>query len=75
LERFNEARILSRVTESVAKPINCRIEPVLEIHEGVSWPELTSQLLPADNAPRAFQQQRKDLKWLTLESDLRSIPV
>jgi hypothetical protein len=40
---------------------------VIEINEGVGWPDLVPQLIPRDDLARTFQQDSENLEWLILQ--------
>jgi hypothetical protein len=40
---------------------------MIEIDEGVRWPELAAQFLSCNQFSRSFKQRRQQLKWLFLE--------
>jgi len=40
---------------------------VIEVNEGVCWPEFVAQLFSSNHFSRPFKQRRQHLKWLLLE--------
>jgi hypothetical protein len=46
---------------------------VVEIHEGVGWPQLLAQLFARDHLAGALEQQGQHLKGLLLQAQLRTI--
>ena len=63
--RLDEARVLGRVAERIPNLINCFVEAVIKINNRPR-PEPASQLLPAHQFSRFFQQHRENLEGLLL---------
>ena len=64
---FHEAGTLSRVAEGLADFVDDFVEPVVEIHEGISRPELFLQFLACHDLAGMLKQCRKYLEWLFLK--------
>src|SRR6202030_4630056 len=64
--RFDKARTLSRVVEGLTDFVDDFVEPVFEIHEGVSRPELFLQFLASHDLAGMLKQCRKHLEGLFL---------
>ena len=58
-DRLHKTRRLGRVTERVAQPSDRRVQPVLEIDEGVLRPETLAELLASDELARLLEQHRQ----------------
>ena len=67
-------RILGRITERDAKFVHGRVQAVLEIHKRVCGPQLFVKFFPGHNSTRTLEQQYEDLKRLTLQPDLNTVP-
>jgi hypothetical protein len=72
-QSLNEFRLLRRVIQRLAQPIDGVVEPVIKIHERIIRPQLIPKLFSGDYFARTFDQQSQDLKWLVLQPD--SSPV
>jgi hypothetical protein len=64
---------LGRVFQRVTELLDGRVEAVVEVHEGVTRPELLPQLLTRDQLTRPLQQQSQDPERLLLERDLAPV--
>src|SRR5581483_4485460 len=63
-------RIFSRVGQAITKPLNCRVQSVVEIDECVSSPELGSELFTTHHLTLRLKQQTQDAKALLPHFDL-----
>jgi hypothetical protein len=66
-KRLNEDRCVCRFAQGVAQPLDGSIQALIEVDEGVGWPEFAAQFLSGDHLARPFKQGRQDLKRLFLE--------
>jgi hypothetical protein len=46
---------------------------VIEIDEGINWPQLRMQLLTRDHLAGTFNQDRQNLKWLPRKTQAHSV--
>jgi hypothetical protein len=53
---FDEAGFFGGVAESFAKPVDGRIEAMLEVDKRIGRPEAAMQLFPCDHTSGALQQ-------------------
>jgi len=58
---FNEAGILSRITESFAKALDGIVQPLFEVDEGVGRPEALPEFLSRYDLTGIFQQDLENL--------------
>jgi hypothetical protein len=63
-QRLDIARRLGRVIQNLANPGHGIIQTVIEIHEGIGWPQLRLQFLTRDDFAGTFNQDRQYLKRL-----------
>jgi hypothetical protein len=74
-ERLNEARVFRGIAEGIAEALDGSIETVIEINEGVGWPQFGTQFFSRDQFARAGQEQRQNLEGLVLEPDFGAVPA
>lgn len=60
-EGFDEARFFSVIPESFAQLFYGIVQPLIEIHEGVGWPNSLLEFFAADYLTGALQQDPEDL--------------
>jgi hypothetical protein len=72
-KRFDEARILGRIVERFAQPINGLIQTLIEVDEGFFVPELLLQLISRYNLAGSLQQYCEDAKRLFRKLDLQPL--
>jgi hypothetical protein len=66
---FDVAWFFGFVIQCLAKLLDCRIQAVVEIDEGIGGPKLLSKLFSGDDLSRVLEQYRQDTKRLLLEPD------
>src|SRR5258707_8600476 len=66
---FDVKRLVGRVAQGRAELHDSRIHAVVEIDEGVGWPEMLAQLLARDHLPRALEQQEQNARRLFAQLD------
>jgi hypothetical protein len=59
----------SAVAERLARLLDCRVQPVLEVDESIPLPRALPQFLPRDELPRAFEERDQDLERLLLQAE------
>ena len=72
-DRFHEAGTLSGVTEGFTEFVDGFVEPVVEIHKSIGWPEFFLKFLARYDLTGALQQQRQDLEGLLLEANSQPV--
>jgi hypothetical protein len=72
---FDEAGILGRVAQGEPQPVGCRIQPALEVYEGVAWPKPALQLLSRNYLTRPLQKSLENLKCPALQFDTYTVPA
>src|SRR5579863_1737413 len=69
-QSLDELRLFGGITERFSNLVySCR-QPVIEIDESDSGPELAADVFAADNATRTSQKQYQQLEWLSLKTNL-----
>ena len=61
------------VSQRLSQLFHCRVDPMLEVDEGIIRPQSDAQLLTSNNSPFAFQQQPKNLERLLLNPNRSSL--
>ena len=59
-------RFVSRVLQCISQPPDRRVDPVIELDDGVGGPEPLLNLLAQNDLARTFQQNAQELKRLLL---------
>jgi hypothetical protein len=67
-------RLFGGVAERLADPIHCRIQPMLEITEGLGGPQLVLQFFPGDQFARPAQQGSQNLVGLSGQTYPYAVP-
>ncbi len=71
-KRLNQDGRLRRFAKRITQPFDSGIRTMIEVDEGVLWPELAAQFLSGNHFSRSFKQRRQNLQWLFLELYLLS---
>jgi len=71
-DSLDPARVFSGVGQAIAEPLNSGIQSVVEVNEGITSPELLSQLLARDHFAIRIEQQAQNAETLLPHSDLVS---
>jgi len=66
-------RTLSVVIQSRPQPLHGIVQALLEVHEGLSWPELLLQFFSGDGLARVLEEHGKNIHRLTLQPNLHSL--
>src|SRR5262249_7959629 len=66
------AGIFSGVGQAIAEPLNGGIQPMVEVDEGVTGPELVSEFLTRDHLAVRIEQQAQNSKALLARLDFAS---
>jgi hypothetical protein len=66
---FHKSGTLGGVAKGLTEFVNRFIEPVVEIHERVCWPEFFLKFLASYDFSRVLKQDRQDLQGLLLKPD------
>jgi len=70
---FHKSRTLGGVAERITDFVDCFIDSVVEIHEGVYGPECFLKLLACYEVAVALKQHHQDFKWLFLKPDPQAL--
>src|SRR5215472_3049937 len=62
---FDITRLTRRIAQGLAKLIHRGIQTVVEVYEGIRWPQSTSQFLPSHQLSRLLEQNAQDLEGLS----------
>src|SRR5260370_27745255 len=57
----------------MSKSFDGSVQPVLELHERITWPEPVSELISTDQVPRTLEQDGQNVQRLALHLDLVSL--
>jgi hypothetical protein len=71
-KRLNQDGRHRRFAKRITQPFDGGIQTMIEVDEGVRWPELAAQFLSGNQFSRSFKQRRQNLQWLFLELYLLS---
>ena len=63
---LDELGILDRVPQCLAQLFHGSVDPMLEVNEGIVWPQSDTQLLASNDSSFGRQQQAKNLERLLL---------
>ena len=66
-------RLVGRVAQGLAELHDRSIQAVIEVDEGVGWPEVLAQLLARDHLPGVFKQQEQNARRLFAQLDESAI--
>jgi hypothetical protein len=66
---FHKTRTLGGIAERVADFVDCFVQSVVEVHEGVCGPELFLKFLACDYLAGVLEQHNQDAEGLFLEPD------
>ncbi len=72
-DRFDEARVLGVVAQSITDAIDGAVEAAIEIHHCVVRPDPLLQLFPGQDLAGPFQKGEKEFERLLLELDLAAL--
>jgi len=68
----NPAGIFSGIGQAIAEPLNSGIQSMVEVDEGITGPELGSELLARDHFAIRIQQQTQNTEALFSHLDFAS---
>src|SRR6266702_2465916 len=63
------------VAKRLPQSLDCIVNTVIEVYEGVGRPNILPQFLAGDDFARALQENLQNLEWLFLQPDLDSLPA
>ena len=72
-ERLDKSRVISRVVESLAKPLNGRIQTLLKVHKCIGRPEFLVKRFAGNQFARIFEEAEEDLNRLPFQPDLAAL--
>ena len=72
-KRFDEARILVRITQGAAERLDRCVYAVLEINEGVRRPQASLQFFACEQLAGLFQQEGENLEGPARQTNLSTV--
>jgi hypothetical protein len=72
---FNKPGIFRGIAQGVAEAFDGSIEAVIEINEGIGWPEFGAEFFAGNKFTGPGQEKRQDLERLFLQPDFGAVPA
>jgi hypothetical protein len=72
-EGLDIARVIGRLTQRIPQPLDCRVDIVIELDNGLVRPQALPNLLTRDYFARGFEEHLEYLNRLLLESNPASL--
>jgi len=66
---LNVSRLVGGIPKSYSQSLDCRVDAVFKLDNGVVWPEVLLNLLPRDDVAWPLQKHREDPKRLLGQLD------
>jgi hypothetical protein len=63
---LDESRIVGRIAQHFAQPLDGHVQSVVKVNKGVCWPESGMQFLAGDDLVWVLEKLEQDLKRLVL---------
>jgi hypothetical protein len=70
---LNKAGVVGIISQRIAQPFNGGVKAVIEIAEGVLWPEFAAKFFSCNHLAGMLEQRAQDLERLLLKLQLESI--
>jgi hypothetical protein len=61
---FDESRVVGRITQSISQPLDGIVQPMVEVDEGVGWPQPAAEILSRNQLTWLLQKHGKNLEGL-----------
>jgi hypothetical protein len=72
-ERLDKPRVISRVVEGLAKPLDGRVQTLLKVHKCIGRPEFLVKHFACNQFARIFEETDEDPDRLPFQPDLAAL--